>query len=933
MRFPEGKTDVSKNAPRLFIIDGHAHIYSAYYAPMRPLTSPTGEPTKAVFVFTTAMLGLLERQKPDMLVVTMDSKTPSFRTKMYAEYKAHRPPMPEELPAQIDRIEQVLAAMNIPMLRVDGWEADDLIGTLAKKAAEKGIDAYICSKDKDMLQLLGKHVVAYEIKTDTVMDTNALHEKMGLAPEQIIDMMALQGDAADNVPGVPDVGPKTAQEWIKQYGSLDNLYAHADEIKGKRGDNLRANKDLALLSRQLVTINCEAPIDFDEKAFAVCPPDREKLAALFSELGFSRLLSQLSLKTADAAKPTQSAPAVRKGQGSLFDVYDAAPAARPVHKDYTLVDTPEKLDAFVRQLEAQKRFAFDTETTGIDPMRADLVGLSFSWEAHKGWYLPVRAPLGQPHLDVKAVQKAIAPILADASRFKVAQNLKYDYLVLENAGLPVAVAEGCVFDTMVASYCLSPDRGSHSMDAMSKDFLGYEPVPISALIGTGKNQRTFDQVDTQTACDYSAEDADVTWQLYEYLAARLDKQPALKALFEKVEMPMVEVLARLESNGVSLDTALLRRMSNEISDGINDLTDKIFALAGMPFNIESTQQLAGVLFDRLGLESVKSGKTHRSTDAAVLEQLADRHAIVPLLLQYRQLVKLKNTYIDKLPLLINPRTGRVHASFNQTVTATGRLSSSDPNLQNIPIRTDLGRKIRAAFVPQHKDGCILSADYSQIELRLLAHFSGDAALLKAFADDQDIHRFVASQVYGVPIDEVTGPMRSKSKAVNFGIIYGQGAFGLSRSIGISQQEAKKFIDDYFARYSSIRAFMDETIHKTQKLGYAETILGRRRPITGLDSRNHNISSQAQRLAINTVIQGSAADLIKVAMVNIHRRLESQNVPVKMILQIHDELVFELPQTETDRQTPWIVEAMTGAIKLNVPLKVDVAAGPTWMEEK
>lgn len=924
-----------KKSPRLFIIDGHAHIYSAYYAPMRPLTAPTGEPTKAVFVFTTALLGLLEREKPDMLVVAMDSKTPSFRTKIYSEYKAHRPPMPEDMPGQIDRIERILAAMHIPMLRVDGWEADDIIGTLTKTAAEKGIDAYICSKDKDMLQLLNEHVAAYDIKTNTVMDVKAVHEKLGLSPEQIIDMMALQGDTADNVPGVPDVGPKTAQDWIKQYGSLDNLYAHADEIKGKRGDNLRTSRDKAELSRQLVTINCNAPIQFDEAAFKISEPDREKLTELFGELGFTRLLSQMGLNAVEPETPqpkSKSPSAAPKGQGSLFDEPHDSDIARPAGKAYVLVDTPDKLAAFVAELKKQQRFAFDTETTHIDPMRADLVGLSFSWQAHKAWYLPVRVPMGQPHLDIAAVRKSIGPILADAERYKVAQNLKYDWLVLKNAGMPVAVAEEKVFDTMVASYCLSPDRGSHSMDAMSRDFLGYEPIPIDTLIGKGKAQRTFDQVDTQAACDYAAEDADVTWQLYEYLSRRLNGQPALKKLFETVEMPLVEVLAQMEANGVSLDTALLRGMSNEISDSINDLNDKIIALAGVPFNIDSTKQLGEILFDRLGLQSVKSGKTGRSTDAGVLEQLADQHEIIPLILQYRQLVKLKNTYIDKLPLLINPRSGRVHASFNQTITATGRLSSSDPNLQNIPIRTELGKKIRAAFVPADKDGCILSADYSQIELRLLAHFSGDAALLKAFSEDRDIHSFVASQIYGVPIDEVTPQMRSKSKGVNFGIIYGQGPFGLARSIGISQQEARQFIDEYFARYKSIRTFMDEAIGKAKKMGYAETILGRRRPISGLESRNHNVRSLAERLTVNTVIQGSAADLIKVAMVNIHRRIHEDKTSVKMILQIHDELVFELPRKEADRHAKWIADEMTGAMPLKTPLKVDVTVGSTWMED-
>ncbi|MHC5139496.1 MAG: DNA polymerase I [Planctomycetota bacterium] len=913
---------------KLYIIDGHAHIYSAYYAPMRPLTAPSGEPTKAVFVFTNAMLGLIERAKPDMLVVTMDSKAPSFRVDMYPEYKAHRPPMPEDLPAQIGHIERILEAMNIPMLRVDGWEADDLIGTLAREATEKGIDSLICSKDKDMLQLLNEHVVAYDIKKDIVTDTQSLMEDKGLTPEQFIDVLALQGDTADNIPGVPDVGPKTATDWIRKYGSLDELYEHADEIKGKRGDNLRKFKEQAYLSKDLVIINCAAPIEFDENAFTFSGPDTDKLADIYKELGFTKLLSSLGVQVEEVKPKTKPAPI----PGGLFAEESRVGTAR-ADANYTLVDTPEKLDKFAKELTQQQAFAFDTETTSINAMRADLVGLSFSWQGGTGYYLPVKAPLGQPTLDIDKVRESVGPILADAGRYKVAQNLKYDYLVLENAGMPVAVADGKVFDTMVASYCLHADRSSHGMDAMSRDYLGYEPIPISDLIGKGKKQITFDQVETTAACEYAAEDADVTWQLYEYLSRRLDAMGQIAELFETVEMPLVTVLARMEANGVSLDTALLRKMSNTMTGTVDILTDQIYALAGVPFNIDSPKQLAEILFDHLGLTSLKKGKTQRSTDAGVLEQLKNDHEIIPLLLEYRQLVKLKNTYTDKLGKLINPRTERVHASFNQTVTATGRLSSSDPNLQNIPVRTEMGRKIRSAFIPGTESGCILSADYSQIELRLLAHFSKDAALLKAFTEDQDIHRFVASQVYGVEAEEVTSEMRGKAKGVNFGIIYGQGPFGLARAIGITQAEAKQFIADYFARYPSIRSFMDNAIHKAKNLGYAETILHRRRPIHGLESSNFNMRSQAERLTINTVIQGSAADLIKVAMINIQRRIETENLPVKMTLQIHDELVFELPKDQANDHAAWITQEMTDAIDLVVPLKVDVSIGPNWLTDK
>ena len=902
---------MGKQAKNLYIIDGHAHIYSAYYARMRPLSSPSGEPTTATYIFTTAMLGLIKRKNPDMLVVTMDSKGPTFRKEIYEEYKAHRKPMPDDMPVQIGRIEQILEAMNIPVLRVDGFEADDIIGTLAKSASAKGIDSFICSKDKDMLQLLDEHTFMYDIKNDKVTDTASMKEEMGITPEQFVDVLSLQGDTADNIPGVPDVGPKTALQWIQQYGSMENLYEHSDEIKGKRGENLRSSRELAKISKELVIINRETPVELDYDSFALKDHDKEKLGELFGELGFTRLVSQLGLPKSETAEAEPTAKRVEK-------------------KEYILVDTQEKFEAFFGELKKQKVFAVDTETTSINAMCADLVGMSFCWDAGKAYYLAVKAPLGTGHLDIGEVRKKLGPVLADEKVRKIGQNIKYDMLVLKNAQMPL---KGVWFDTMVASYCLSAERQSHSMDAMARDYLDYEPIPISALIGKGKNQLTFDMVDTQTAAEYAAEDADVTLQLYEYLSARLEKEPAIKKLFEEVEMPLVGVLAGMEANGVSLDVKLLRDMSYTITEDIERLTDEIHSMAGTVFNIDSTKQLSEVLFDRLGLTSLKAGKTTRSTDAWVLEQIKGDHEVVGLILQYRQLVKLKNTYAGKLGTLINPRTDRVHASFNQTVTATGRLSSSDPNLQNIPVRTELGRKIRSAFIPADKHDCILSADYSQIELRLLAHFSQDAALMKAFAEDQDIHRFVASQVFGVDLDEVTSEMRGRSKAVNFGIIYGQGAYGLSQSIGISQAEAKKFIEDYFSRYSSIRDFMDKVIAEAKKLGYAETLLGRRRPIRDLSSKNFNKRSQAERLAINTVIQGSAADLIKVAMINIQKKIDSEELPLKMILQIHDELVFELPEKGAEKYGKWVADEMAGAVKLDVPLKVDVSIGPTWLTDK
>jgi DNA polymerase-1 len=911
-------------AETLYIIDGHAYIYASYYAPMtQRLTSPAGEPTKATYIFTTTLLGLIKNQKPDMLVVAMDSKAPTFRSKIYPEYKAHRPPMPDDMPVQINRIEQILDAMNVPLLRLDGFEADDVIGTIAKKASKDGIDTYICAKDKDMYQLVDDHTYIFDVKKGEVLNDDALIEKYKIKPENFIDVLALQGDTSDNVPGVPLIGEMNAIKLIQQFGSLDNLYKNIAQIAGKKGENLLEFKKQAYLSKDLVIINTQIPLEIDYQKFGLKGPDNEKLTAIFTELGFSRLLAQFGVETAQAPRPASPPPKTAAKLGVPDSV-------KTVAHNYQLVDTPEKFDSFLTQLEKQKLFAVDTETTSINPMRAELVGISFSWQPHHAFYLPIKAPLGQKHLDIAAVRKRLAPILADQNVKKIGQNIKYDLLILKNAAMPI---NGIHFDTMVASYCLDPLRTSHSLDNMALDFLNYQSVPISALIGKGRNQLTFDMVDPEPACDYSAEDADLTLQLYHYLKDRLEAKPQLKKLFDEVEVPLISVLAAMEYNGVSLDTKLLSGMSGDLTGEIKSLTDRIYEQAGLAFNIDSPKQLAEVLFDRLGLESVRIGKAGRSTDAAVLEQLTGLHPIADLILQYRTLAKLKNTYVDKLGSLINRRTGRVHASFNQTVTATGRLSSSDPNLQNIPIKTEIGRKIRSAFVPAKKTDCILSADYSQIELRLLAHFSKDKALSAAFAADQDIHRFVASQIYGVPIEKVSAEMRSHCKAVNFGIIYGQGAFGLSHTAGITVQQAKKFIDDYFARYASIRSFLDSCIEKAKQTGYAETILHRQRIIPNLKSRNANKRSQAERTAINTVIQGSAADLIKVAMVNIQRRIEAENLPVKLILQIHDELVFELPKSEAEKHAEWISQEMTTAIKLDVPLKVDVSHGPTWLGEK
>lgn len=907
---------------KLYIIDGHAHIFAAYYAPMsQRLQSPAGEPTKAVYIFTRTLLSVLANFDPDMIVVAMDSKEKSFRSDLYQDYKAHRPEMPEDLPGQIKRIEQVIEAMNIPMLRLPGWEADDIIGTLSHKAAKKGHQVYICSKDKDMMQLVNDQVFTLDVKKGEITDKHKMKEKFGVNPCQFIDCLALQGDSSDNIPGVPDVGPKTAINWIRKYGSLENLYAHADEITGKRGKSLRENKDQAFLSKKLVTIDCDSPIDIDYESFKVHEPDKEKLKKLFAELGFQAIAQQMELGKLKT-KPSQAAIS-----DHLLGTPEKTVTVKDLTSDYRLIDTPEKFADFLKQLKKQDIFAIDTETTSTDAMKADLVGMSFSWKKHQAFYIPVKAPLGQKFIPIETIKQEIGPVLSDETIKKIGQNIKYDINILTMAGLPV---KGVYFDTMIASYCLTPEKRNHSMNAMARDYLAYDAIPISSLIGKGKNQLSFDMVDTQAAATYAAEDADVTFMLYRFLEAELEKYPQTEKLFRQVEMPLVTCLAAMERNGVKLDVHLLRKMSTGINTQIEVLSERIYELAGEVFNIGSPKQLACILFDKIGLEPVKQGKTGRSTDASVLERLSGEHEIISHILEYRMLTKLQNTYVDKLGQLINPRTERVHASFNQTGTVTGRLSSSDPNLQNIPIKTELGKQIRAAFIADSHENCILSADYSQIELRLLAHLSKDEALLTAFRNDKDIHAFVASQVYNVPMEQVTSEMRSKAKGVNFGIIYGQGPFALAKSLKITRTEAKEFIDSYFKRYASIRIFMDKILEETVKTGYAQTILGRKRRIDDIKTRNKMKKAQAERLAINTTIQGSAADLIKMAMINIQKRIDKENLPIKMILQIHDELVFELPRAKKDEYSAWIAEEMTNAIELEVPLKVDVEIGRSWL---
>jgi len=897
-------------AKRFFIIDGLAQIFRCYYAPFRPLTSPGGEPTRATYVFTNMLLQLIREQRPDFLAMAMDTRDEIvFRHEIDPKYKANREPPPEDLPPQIERICQIVASQSIPILTVPGFEADDVLATICEQLAEEDIEIHLVSKDKDLEQLLSDKVRMFDPGKGEFIGPDDLREKKGYGPEAAIEIQTLSGDSTDNVPGVKGVGPKKAAGLIAKYGTAGSVIEHADELTPAMSKNVKAFADRLEMTRQLVTLRRDVPVPFDLKACAWSDVDFAALQPLFEELGFNRLLEQANEKAGAAPEKPQ--------------------AAKTQKRDYVLVDNEDKLTAFLVELKKQKRFAFDTETTSLHPAWAKLVGMSFSWQANTGYYLPFR---GVGHcLDLEGALEKLRPIMADQRVEKIGQNIKYDLVVLEHHGVPVG---GVAFDTMVASFVLDSSRRSHGMDALARELLGFEPIPISDLIGKGKSQIGFDEVDTVQACEYAAEDADVTWQLGEVLGGQM-ADSELEPLFTQTEMPLVEVLAAMEAEGVNLDTALLATMSRELETRLDQLTAEIHREAGHSFNIDSTKQLAVVLFDELDLPVIRKTKTGRSTDAETLETLAiqSEHPVPRLVKEYRELTKLKGTYTDTLPKMICTRTGRVHASFHQTGAITGRLSSSDPNLQNIPIRTELGRRIRGAFVARDENHVLLTADYSQIELRVLAHFCQDSTLKQAFAEDRDIHRFVASQVFGVPLDEVTSGQRGRAKAVNFGIIYGQTAYGLSRSTGMPVGEAQGFIDMYFMRYPGIRMFIDKIIADAKRDGYVSTILGRRRMIADIDSRNRNTRQAAERLAVNTVIQGSAADLIKKAMIHIHRRIVAEHRPSHMLIQVHDELVLDVKRDAVEAEAAFIRQEMADALPLDVPIKVDIAWGETWLEGK
>jgi DNA polymerase-1 len=901
---PDAPVDNDLLGKTVYVVDSHSLIFQVFHA-LGEMTSPRGEPVSAIFGFTRDLFYLLREKKPDYLICAFDLPGPTFRHEKFAEYKADRGEMPDDLAAQLPLIRKVLDAMGIPVLESPAFEADDVIATLARICTEVGANCLMVTGDKDCRQLINDRVNIYNLRKDEVYGANALAKDWGIRPDQVVDFQSLVGDSVDNVPGVPLIGPKLARQLLEQFDTLDSVLDHADEVAGeKRRQNLIEGRDQAMLSRELVRLVPDVPVTVDWSVARTGQIDREAVLSLFADFGFRGLGDQLN---------------------ELLGVVEDE---EPWEANYQCVTDRAQLDALVEKLQRQSKISFDTETTSTWPRWAEPVGYSVSFAAGEAYYIPVRAPAGEPQLDPQETLEALRPILEDSAIEKVGQNLKYDIIVLRAAGVRM---EGLGFDTMVASYLLEAGQRNHSLDELSKRYLNHETIKISTLIGSGKNQKRMDEVPVALVADYACEDADVPLRLMPMLQTQLDDLE-LSDLLRDLELPLIDVLVEMEFNGIKVDIERLRELSGRYEQRLDALETEIYELAGHSFNIASPKQLAEVLFVEQGLPVVKKTRTGASTDADVLEQLAREHPLPAKIIEYRQFAKLKNTYVDALPAMVHPSTGRVHASFQQAVAATGRLSSSDPNLQNIPIRTDAGREIRSAFLPEQDGWRLLAADYSQVELRVLAHCSGDEALQAAFENDEDIHAAVASQVYGVAQPEVTSDMRRSAKAVNFGIIYGQSPFGLAKSLNIEREEAGEFIDAYFAQYPRVDRFLRDVLEQCRINGFVTTMFGRRRAIRGVRQNMLGHSRNlAERTAINTVIQGTAADLIKRAMIHVHQRFKSENLAAKLLLQIHDELVFELPSDEGIAVTDLVREEMSNAAELTVPLKVDIKIGTNWSE--
>ncbi|MGE4634857.1 MAG: DNA polymerase I [Arenicellales bacterium] len=890
---------------KLVLVDGSSYLYRAFHA-MPNLVNSKGEATGAVYGVVNMLRRLLRQYDTAHFVVVFDAPGKTFRDRLYSEYKANRPPMPEELRAQVEVIHTVIRALGLPLLSVPDVEADDVIGTLARAGTTQGMETLIISGDKDLAQLVGPRVMMYDSMKDVLYDRDGVKEKFGVPPEGIVDFLALVGDTSDNIPGVPKVGPKTAARWLAEHGSLDNLVEHSDSVPGKAGENLRASLDQLDLSRQLATIKCDVALEQEVAELTIAPPDEDALRELFARLEFKTWLAEL---------------------GGVNDLDTSGPT---VPTDYDLVLDQPSLTQWIKRLEQAPLFAFDTETTSVDAMRARIVGVSFAVETGAAAYVPLAHDyLDAPaQLSLESVLEQLRPLLEDPTRDKVGQNLKYDCTVLYNHGVCLA---GIRFDTMLESYVLDSTGSRHDMDSLALKYLGHKTIHYEEVAGKGKGQLSFNEVSLEQAGPYAAEDADITLRLHETLYPRLQQESLQRELFERIEMPLVPVLSRIERAGVLVDCAMLARQSTELALRIQELEEQAHGEAGGPFNIASPKQIQEILFDRLQLPVLaKTPKGQPSTAEGVLVELAEKHDLPRLILEHRGLSKLRSTYTEKLPALVNPATGRVHTSYHQAAVATGRLSSSDPNLQNIPVRTAEGRRIREAFIPP-PGSVLVAADYSQIELRIMAHLSADAGLMAAFDKGEDVHRATAAEVFGVGLAQVDNDQRRSAKAINFGLIYGMSAFGLGRQLGIERGQAQEYIDRYFQRYPGVRAFMDATREQVRKQRYVETVFGRRLFLADISSSNHVRRQAAERAAINAPMQGTAADLIKLAMLAVDDWLREDDCGARMIMQVHDELVLEVPKSEVQRVSDAVVRLMSSVADLAVELKVDVGSGANWAQ--
>ncbi|HXH01853.1 MAG TPA: DNA polymerase I [Candidatus Competibacteraceae bacterium] len=899
----------------LLLVDGSAYLYRAFHA-LPPLSTRAGQPTGAVFGVANMLRKLRDTFQPEYMAVVFDAPGKTFRDELFEQYKAHRPPMPDALRAQIEPLLALVKALGLPLLRIPGVEADDVIGTLARRAEAQGLPVLIASGDKDMAQLVNEHIHLYDGMKDVRYDPAGVEAKFGVPPALIIDYLALMGDTSDNIPGIDGVGPKTAAKWLQEYGSLDNLVAHADEIKGKIGEKLRAGLSILPLSRQLATIHCALDLKLSLEDLRPAAPDVAALRELYRQLEFRTWLRQLE----------EEAPA--------GDASTAAPpgSAGAPERDYRTILSRAELDAWLAKLGQAELIAFDTETTSLDYMRAEIVGVSFAVEPGRAAYVPLAHdyPGAPAQLERQAVLEALRPLLEDPERPKLGQHAKYDWHVLRHHGIEL---RGIAHDSMLESYVLNSTASRHDMDSLAEYYLGMRTIRYEDIAGKGAKQIGFSQVEIERATAYAAEDADVTLRLHRTLWPKLQEEPRLARLYQELEIPLIPVLGKMEHVGVRVDARLLKQHSQELAKRMLELERAAFDLVGHDFNLGSPKQLQQVLFDELRLPVLKKTPTGQpSTDEGTLEELALDFPLPKLILEHRSLSKLKSTYTDKLPEQINPRTGRVHTSYHQAVTSTGRLSSSDPNLQNIPVRTAEGRRIRQAFVapPGH---VIVAADYSQIELRIMAHLSGDAGLLRAFAEGVDIHRATAAEVLGLSPAEVSDEQRRAAKAINFGLIYGMSAFGLARQLGIPQGEAKRYVDLYFTRYPGVKAFMEATRAQAAEQGYVETLYGRRLYVPEIRDRNPTRRAAAERTAINAPMQGTAADIIKRAMLAVDRWLTESGLEqhARMIMQVHDELVFEVAESYAEAVKTGLREHMAGAARLAVPLVVDVGVGGNWEE--